>query len=296
MSVLATETAPSALQGRSIPDIWKPLLASSLLLGLLFAPALAKMVQEWIDLEEMGHGFFVPAVAGWIVWTERDRLKALELKPSYFGIALVVFGFVQYLLAYVGAEMFLQRTAFLMSFVGILWTLGGWTLVRALLFPLFLLTFMVRWPSIVYQQVTFPLQLLASRLAEYLLDVMNVPVLRDGNVLELANKRLSVVEACSGIRSLLSLSFLSLVFGYFFDTKVWMRWVLLVATIPIALLANAGRVTITAWLWENAPEIAAGVFHTIEGWIIFMIALLVLVVTHQAVNAVYDRLRARKEA
>jgi len=294
MSVLATETSPSALQGQRIPQIWKPLLVSSLLLGVLFAPMLAKMVQEWIDLEEMGHGFFVPVVAGWIVWTERDRLKNLDLKPNYFGIVLVVFGFIQYLLAYVGAEMFLQRTAFLLSFTGILWTLGGWTLVRALLFPLFLLTFMVRWPTIVYQQVTFPLQLLASRLTEYVLDMMNVPVLRDGNVLELANKRLSVVEACSGIRSLLSLSFLSLVFGYFFDTKVWMRWVLLLATIPIALLANAGRVTITAWLWENAPEIAEGVFHTIEGWLIFMIALLALVVTHQVINAAYDRWIVRK--
>jgi exosortase len=101
-------------------------------------------------------------------------------------------------------------------------------------------------------------------------------VLRDGNILELASQKLSVVEACSGIRSLLSLSFLSLVYAYFFDKRVWMRWVLLAATIPVAIVANAGRVTITGILSEINPELARGFFHSLEGWIIFIIALVLL--------------------
>jgi exosortase len=112
--------------------------------------------------------------------------------------------------------------------------------------------------------------------AEFSLGIIGIPVLRDGNILELASQKLSVVEACSGIRSLLSLSFLSLVYAYFFDKRVWMRWVLLAATIPIAILANSGRVTITGVLSEINPELARGFFHSLEGFVIFLIALVML--------------------
>src|SRR4029077_1514004 len=99
---------------------------------------------------------------------------------------------------------------------------------RELAFPLLLLLFMIPIPSVIYNQITFPLQLFASRVAEFVLGVIGIPVLRDGNILELASQRLSVAEACSGIRSLLSLTFLSVVYAYFFDRKVWMRWALLI--------------------------------------------------------------------
>src|SRR5947207_2198237 len=156
------------------------------------------------------------------------------------------------------AELFLQRTAVLITLVGILLVLGGVGLLRELVFPLALLPFMIPIPTVVYNQITFPLQLFASQVAEFVLGVFGIPVLRDGNVLELASQKLSVAEACSGIRSLLSLTFLSLVFSYFFDKKVWMRWVLLVGTVPIAILANSARVTITGMLREVNPDLARG--------------------------------------
>jgi exosortase len=137
---------------------------------------------------------------------------------------------------------------------------------------------------VLYNQITFPLQLFASQVAEFSLSLIGIPVLRDGNILELASQKLSVVEACSGIRSLLSLSFLSLVYAYFFDTRVWMRWVLFAATIPIAILANSGRVTITGVLSEINPELARGFFHSLEGWIIFIIALAMLGGLHLLIN------------
>jgi exosortase len=118
--------------------------------------------------------------------------------------------------------------------------------------------------------------------------------LRDGNILELASQRLNVVEACSGIRSLLSLSFLSLVYAYFFDKKVWMRLVLLVATLPIAIIANAGRVTLTGLVSEYNPELARGIFHYASGWVIFMVALAMLVLLHRLLNLVHRRLYGRK--
>ena len=126
------------------------------------------------------------------------------------------------------------------------------------------------------------------------LDLMQIPVLREGNVLELAQQKLSVVEACSGIRSLLSLSFLSLVYGYFFENKIWMRVVLFLATIPIAIVANASRVTLTGVLTEYKPELAEGFFHTASGWVIFMVALAILIVVHQILNGGYRLLHARR--
>jgi exosortase len=156
--------------------------------------------------------------------------------------------------------------------------------VRELTFPLLLLPFMIPIPAVIYNQITFPLQLFASQVAEFCLMLINIPVLREGNVLELASQKLSVAEACSGIRSLLMLTFLSLVYAYVFDKKVWMRWVLFVCTIPIAIVANAGRVTITGILSEIDPELATGIFHETEGFVIFAIALAMLALTHALIN------------
>jgi len=188
-----------------------------------------------------------------------------------------------------GAELFLQRTSFLIALVGLLLVIGGTKLIRVLAFPLLLLPFMIPLPGVIYNQITFPLQLFASRVAEFNLGLMGIPVLRDGNVLELASQKLSVVEACSGIRSLLSLSFLSLIYAYFFDDKVWMRWVLLAATIPVAIIANAGRVTITGVLSEVNPQMAQGFFHSAEGWIIFLIALVMLGGIHALINRIVGK-------
>jgi exosortase len=156
--------------------------------------------------------------------------------------------------------------------------------LRALAFPLFLLFFMIPIPTVVYNSLTFPLQILASRVSTQALDMMQIPVLREGNVLELAQQRLSVVEACSGIRSLLSLTFLSLVYGYFFESQFWMRVVLFLSTIPIAIVANASRVTLTGVLTEYKPELAEGFFHTASGWVIFMVALGIMIVLHQVLS------------
>jgi len=119
------------------------------------------------------------------------------------------------------------------------------------------------------------------------LGILGIPVLRDGNVLELASQKLSVVEACSGIRSLLSLTFLSLVYAYFFDAKVWMRAALFIATIPIAIVANAGRVTITGILSEWRTDLAQGFFHSVEGWIIFLVAMVFMILAHRVINLIY---------
>lgn len=274
---------------------WTGIAWFGILLIIAYFPILKHLVEQWSEDPDVGHGFFVPLVSGYIVWQRRDYLFALDWKPAWWGILLMIYAGLQAYIGMLGAELFLQRTAFLISLVGLLLVMGGKALVKELTFPLLLLLFMIPFPTVVYNRITFPLQLFASRVAEILLGAIDIPVLRDGNVLELASQKLSVAEACSGIRSLLSLSFLSLVYAYFFDNKVWMRWALFIGVIPIAILANAGRVTITGILSEYNTELAQGFFHELEGFIIFAIAFAMLYVLHLLINWIY-RWKFAKEA
>jgi len=273
---------------------WFALAWLGALLLASYAPVLLRLVRQWDSDPDMGHGFFVPVVAGFIVWQNRRELLALTPSPNWWGLAVVLYGALQLYVATLGAELFLARTAFVISVIGIVLLLGGTGYVRLLAFPLFLLFFMIPIPTVVYNSITFPLQILASRVSTEALSLMQIPVLREGNVLELAQQKLSVVEACSGIRSLLSLTFLSLVYGYFFESKIWMRVVLFLSTIPIAIVANASRVTLTGVLTEYKPELAEGFFHTASGWVIFMVALAILIALHQILNGGYRLLHARR--
>jgi exosortase len=288
MMPVTSSTPELDLRGERLP--WVVWAWFGVLLLASYAPVLWRLVRQWDSDPDMGHGFFVPLVAGFIVWQKRAELLALKPAPNWWGLAVVLYGALQLWIATLGAELFLARTALVISIIGIVLLLGGTAWVRALGFPLFLLFFMIPIPTVVYNSITFPLQLLASRVSTEALNLMQIPVLREGNVLELAEQKLSVVEACSGIRSLLSLTFLSLVYGYFFEGKVWMRVALFVSTIPIAIVANASRVTLTGVLTEYKPELAEGFFHTASGWVIFMVALAILIGLHQILNRGYRRL------
>ena len=253
-----------------------------LLILLCYAPAVTSLASDWMHDENMGHGFFVPAVVGYILWQEKDELKKIQPRTSWWGLLVVLLGAAQSIVGTLGVELFLSRSALIVTLAGAVWFLGGTALLEKLAFPLFLLCFMVPLPTLVYNSLTFPLQMLASRLAADALQILGIPVLREGSVLTLPNRDLNVVEACSGIRSLLSLTFLALVYGYFFEKKTWIRWVLFVATVPIAILANGSRVAITGILSQIKPELADGFFHESTGWVIFMIALGFLLVFHRA--------------
>ena len=248
-----------------------------------YAPILLALVRQWDADPDMSHGFFVPVVAAYIVWRRRDDLMAMPAEPNWWGLTLVAYGAMQLWIGTLAVELFLTRTAFVITLIGAVWLLCGTKILRALAFPLFLCFFMIPIPAVIYNSVTFKLQLVASSLAEHALDILSVPVLREGNVLVLPNQTLSVVEACSGIRSLLSLTFLSLVYGYFFETKRWIKIVLFLATVPIAIVANGSRVTFTGIMTQIKPELAEGAFHEASGWVIFMVALAILILFHQAV-------------
>ena len=260
---------------------WSGIAWFGALLLAMYAPVLKNMIRQWNNDPDMGHAFFVPAIAAYIVWQYRDELVAMKPEPNLWGLLVIGWGAIQLIVATLGTELFTARMSLVVTLIGVIWTLGGTKILRKLAFPLFLLFFMLPIPAVIYSAATFKLQILASQLADGALTLLSVPVLREGNVLELPNQKLSVVDACSGIRSLLSLTFLALVYGYFFEKKTWVRVVLFLSTIPIAIVANASRVTVTGIMTQVKAELAEGFFHEAEGWVIFMVALVILIVWHQ---------------
>jgi len=282
---MATTPLVKVRQPSSAASIdWLSIVWFGVLLVACYAPILYRMASQWANDENMGHGFFVPLVAGYIVWERRAQLAATPIKANWWGLAIVVFGGLLSVIATLGVELFTARLSFVIALVGTVLFLCGTQWVKILSFPLALLLFMIPIPAIVYSALTLRLQMLASELGEILITAMGIPVLREGNTLRLPSQTLDIVDACSGIRSLLSLLFLSLVYSYFTDKKVWMRWVLLLATVPIAICANGIRVAVTGLLSEINTKLASGAYHETEGYIVFIVALAALIGTHRILN------------
>jgi exosortase len=294
MTPVLTEPKTAGRRSASFP--WVTIAWVSILLAVCYAPILVALVRQWNDDPDMGHGFFVPVIAGFIAWQKRQRIAELVPSPNWWGLAIMLWAGFQLYIATLGAELFLARTSFVISIIGAVLLLGGTEYLKTFRFPLFLLFFMVPIPAVIYNQITFPLQLLASRAAETTIDLLQIPVYREGNILVLPQQTLNVVEACSGIRSLLTLTFLSLVYGYFFEKRIWVRIVLFFSTIPIAIAANAGRVTFTGVISQFKPELAEGWFHEAQGWVIFMIALVILIAFHQLIIRTVNFINRRKHA
>lgn len=283
--MLSTSGSPSTRDSTLGPELpWKAISWFGALLVLCYAQILYRMALQWATDDDMGHGFFVPLVAGFMVWQRRYKLLSIPCQPNRWGLVFVIFAGLQALAGTLGAELFTARLAFVIALFGVILYLAGKACVNALLLPLLLMLFMIPIPQIIYARLTLSLQILASQLGEVLIGWMGIPVIRTGNLLELPSQTLNVVDACSGIRSLLSLLFLSQVYAYFADKRIWVRWVLFVATVPIAIGANAMRVAITGLLSEMNTKLAQGAYHELEGYIVFAIALVALTMMHRIIN------------
>lgn len=260
----------------ALRDKWAGWVAAgwlAVLAAVAYWPVIGNIVHQWSSDDNMAHGWFVPVIVGYIVWERREELEGARVERSGWGLGLLAASGGLACLGALAAEIFTERVALLGTVAGLVWYLGGGELMRRVRFPLLLLCFALPLPGLVHKQVTFPLQLVATRLAEWGLELTGRTVLREGNVLELAGRMVSVVEACSGIRALMALVFFALAYAYLFHEKVWMRWALAAAAVPVAIVANAGRVMATALLGEVDERLAEGFYHGMEGWVVFVAAM-----------------------
>ena len=213
------------------------------------------------------------------------RLTSLRLQPSWWGLFFVALGLCVLIVGQLGAELFLSRTSLLIVLAGLIVLFFGWNFFRALLFPWAFLFLMIPIPAIVFNLITFPLQLLASKVASTILPATGVPVLCEGNVIHIPGWDMEVAEACSGIRSLMSLATLALIYGYLMERRIAVRVLLALASIPIAVGANCVRIVITGMLahyWD--PDKAQGLYHEFSGWIIFVVSLLMFYLLHRVLR------------
>lgn len=283
---------------RKVPSVSTAAIAGiawiAFLIAACYVPTIRHLIWQWSNDDDMGHGFFVPIIAGWIAWQKLQEDDLPVPAPDWRGLLLLLWAAIQGYIGILGAELFLQRTALVFTVIGAVWLLCGIRCLKHFAFPLMLLFFMIPIPAVIYTQITFPLQQFASYVGEVSLSILGIAVSREGNILELSNMKLNVVEACSGIRSLLSLTFLSLVYGYFFETNKVVRVLLFISTIPIAIMANAGRITVTGVLAEFRPALAEGLAHEAEGWLIFMIALMMMIGSHQLLKLGWKFFKERR--
>jgi exosortase len=245
------------------------------------------MWEQWSTDEDMAHGFAVPLFAGWLVWRQRERLGNIAPAPSLWGFAVLAAGAGLHLAALLGAGLFAGALGFLISLTGTILALGGWQMLRALGFPLALLVFMLPKLAVVYNQATLPLQLISSRLAAWALSSLGIGVIREGNILEVFGRRIEVAEACNGLRYLLALGFLSQIYGHLMSSKPWVRLLLLAAAFPIAIVANAARVGISA----AVPALMSGTPHLVTGLILFTLCIALLGVFAAVLNWIGDAIR-----
>jgi exosortase len=266
---------------------WLPyLIIAILLIGLYYRVAI-KLVYDWYTIPDYSHGFLVPLFAAFLVWDKRKVLQATPIKQTWSGIALIVFSIIILILGVYGVELFTARMSFILLLTGLIATLFGWAMVRELRFPLLVLVLAIPFPAILFNRITFPLQLLASKIASDILPWLGVPTLHEGNVIELPVMKLEVAEACSGIRSLMSLFTLAVFYGYFLERTTKRRIILALASIPIAVTANVARIVGTGLCvqyWD--PEKALGFFHEFSGWVMFVVSLACLFLVHRAMRLI----------
>jgi exosortase len=271
--VLADDAAHRSQGGLN----WLFWTVPGLLVAMVYWPVLLSLVRQWHEDANYSHGFLIPVLSAYFLWERRQRLTAVPLSPTWWGFPVLLMGAVMLIFGQVGAELFLQRVSLLVVIAGVVLMVAGREVIRVCRFPIAFLVFMIPLPIIVLNAVAFPLQLFAAQTATASLVALDIPVLREGNIISLASTTLEVAEACSGIRSLMALIALGTVYAYFAERTMWKRWVIIMAAVPVAIAANAFRVAGTGVLAHYFGDDAAqGFYHDFSGWLVFVVAFVLL--------------------
>ncbi len=265
------------------------------IISILYSPVLLGLADDWWNDPDYSHGLLVPLISLYFVFDHRMSLKTRFFRPDYRGFLLLLSGVGLLTLGNAGSELFLMRISLLITISGLVISFLGFNTFKTLLFPIGFLFFMIPLPAIIFNAVAFPLQLFAAQTAAFCLQVISIPVLREGNLIYLATSTMDVTEACSGIRSLMSLSAIGTLFAYITQKTSLKRGLMMFSTIPIAILSNAFRVTGTGILAEYVGEKAAqGFYHTFTGWLVFIVAFVMLLIVGYIFSKFPDKETSKK--
>jgi exosortase len=264
-----------------IPKIKKSVLFQLLPLVLVFYflyhKAIAALIFDWSVDPNFSHGFLIPFVALYMVWYKKNELSLISHEPSKAGLFIILLGMLIHIAGNVGSELFLMRFSMIITLAGIIIYYYGFKMFWKVMIPVAYLIIMIPIPAILWNQIAFPLQLFSAKISSQTIQLLGIPIFREGNILHLANTSLEVVDACSGLRSLTSLLALTGAFAFLAPLSTFKKWILFFSAIPIAVTVNVIRLTITgamaAWI---GPETAHGFLHDMSGLIIFGAALILV--------------------
>lgn len=266
------------------------LTALALLTVWLYSNVLVGLAEEWWTNPDYGHGLVVPLFVGYVIWRDWNRIRSTPLSPSNLGLPLLAAALLMFLTGVIGLEQFLSRSSLVVLLAGMVLFLGGRRMLRVLAFPLGYLLLMVPLPALIFNQITFPLQLVASRLAALGLHLAAIPVLRQGTLLSVPGYNMEVAQACSGIRSLLSLLAVVVAFLYFGERRTWIRVAMIALVAPVAVAGNSLRVFCAGWLgFVGGRRLADGFLHLFSGWVIFVSATILLLWAHKMLSRAASR-------
>ena len=253
-------------------------LLLSTALAWLYYPIFSAMAREWYTNPNHSHGFLIPIISGYFVWRRKEEAKALAIRPTNLGIPLLIGGLIIYVLGEFGAAYTTTRMSFFFVLAGVILFIYGMPVFRWLCLPFFYLLFMIPVPQYLYDAIAFPLKVFITNYSVLCLQILGLPALREGNIISLRDTTLQVVDACSGIRSLVSLIAIGVAYAVISQKSNWKKAILVVSTIPIAIVTNALRVIITGILATFYGSGAAeGFFHEFAGVAVFMMSVVVLI-------------------
>ncbi|MDR5708522.1 MAG: exosortase/archaeosortase family protein [Armatimonadota bacterium] len=242
------------------------------LLGWLYAPVLRDMAAQWAVDTTYGYGYYIPPVAAYLVWDRRRALRAIRPEGTWTGLPILLVGLGALVLGRAGGIALVARASLIPVLFGLVLLLGGWRVARVVAFPILFLALMIPIPQGVLQRITWPLQIFTAQFSTEVLRLLGYPVYVEGIYIDLPNVRLEVAEACSGFRSLVALTATGILLAHLTQERWRERVVLVGSVVPIAILANAVRVTSNIGL-----GIYEGTYHTVSGWMVFVAATAMLV-------------------
>lgn len=271
----------------------KKILLTALLVmsfAILYSHTILEMAINWMSDDNFSHGFLIPVISGFMIWKQRNKLVNTKMNPASWGILIVFIAMAMHIVGGISAEVFTMRTSMIVCICGTIIFLFGVQFFTDVMIPIMYLIFMIPIPKIIWNQISFPLQMMAAKSTSSIIQILGIVNLREGNIIHLSNTSLQVVDACSGLRSLTSMLALTAAFSYLSDLKRINKWLLFVSAIPVAIFLNIARLTITAIFSQIfEPEATKRLLHDISGFVILLFGVIII----YFIKDIIERIEAR---
>ena len=245
------------------------------LLIIIYWPTFIWMKVRFLEAESYySHGFLIPFVFLFLIWQKRDVLKETPVVPQNIGLVLLIFSLLVHLIALRWRINFISGFSMITTLTGLSLCLFGKRITYKLLFPLCFLVFMTPLPQVLIIHISFKMKILAAQVAAVIINIMGIPAVRAGSIINLPNTSLTIGSPCSGLRSLISLTALGAIYAYLTELSLLKKLTLFLASIPLALIANIIRIVLLLLVaFVYGAEVATGKFHDFSGFLVFIFAL-----------------------